>query len=74
MQVKDYFAEIQNLLQRSAFIENVDVEYDVKSKNIGIIQGTLEMIDGFTLQFMELINIERQNNSPKIQISFNECK
>ena len=59
MQVKDYFAEIQNLLQRSAFIENVDVEYDVKSKNIGIIQGTLEMIDGFTLQFMELINIER---------------
>jgi len=59
VQVKDYFAEIQNLLQRSAFIENVDVEYDVKSKNIGIIQGTLEMIDGFTLQFMELINIER---------------
>jgi len=59
VQVKDYFAEIQDLLQRSAFIENVDVEYDVKSKNIGIVQGTLEMIDGFTLQFMELINIER---------------
>ncbi|MEA1965499.1 MAG: DUF6516 family protein [Candidatus Aerophobetes bacterium] len=56
MQVKDYFTEIQNLLQKSALIENVNIEYDVKSKNIGIVQGTLEIIDGSTLQFMELIN------------------
>lgn len=50
MQVKDYFTEIQNLLQKSALIENVNVEYDVKSKNIGIVQGTLEIIDGSILQ------------------------
>jgi len=56
MQVKDYFTEIQKLLQKSALIENINVEYDVKSKNIGIVQGTLEIIDGSILQFMELIN------------------
>ena len=58
MQVKDYFSEIQNLLRRSAFIENVDVEYEVKSKTVGIIHGTVGMIDGSTLQFLELINIK----------------
>ena len=55
MQVKDYFAEIQNLLQKSALIENVNIEYDIKSKDIGIVQGTLEIIDGSTLQFVDLI-------------------
>jgi hypothetical protein len=29
--MKDYFTELQNLLRRSAFIENVDVEYEVKA-------------------------------------------
>ena len=37
MQVKDYFAEIQNLLWRSAFVENVDVEHEAKSKTVGLI-------------------------------------
>ncbi|NQE05767.1 hypothetical protein C5S32_07845 [ANME-1 cluster archaeon GoMg1] len=40
MQVKDYFSELQNLLRWSAFIENVDVEYEAKSKTVGIIHGT----------------------------------
>jgi len=55
--VKDYFSEIQNRLRNSAFIENVDVEYEVKSKTVGLIHGTVGMIDASTLQFLELINI-----------------
>lgn len=37
MQVKDYFSETQNLLRGSAFIENVDVKYEAKSKTVGLI-------------------------------------
>ncbi|MBL7117756.1 MAG: hypothetical protein ISS94_03100 [Candidatus Syntrophoarchaeum sp.] len=58
MQVKDYFLEIQNLLRMSAFIENVDVEYEVKSKTVGLIHGSIGTVDGSTLQFLELINIK----------------
>ncbi len=58
MQVKEFFLGIQNLLRKSAFIENVDVEYEVKSKMVGIIHGTLGMVNGSALQFMELINIK----------------
>ena len=28
--MKDYFSDIQNILWRSALIENVEVEYDVE--------------------------------------------
>ena len=56
--MKEFFLGIQNLLRKSAFIENVDVEYEVKSKMVGIIHGTLGMVNGSALQFMELINIK----------------
>jgi len=59
MQVIDYFSEVQSLIRSSIFVENVDVEYEVKSRSIGIVHGVLEMIDGSTLEFMELINIKR---------------
>ena len=59
MQVIDYFSEIQSLIRSSIFVENVDVEYEVKSRSIGIVHGILGMIDGSTLQFMELVNIKR---------------
>ena len=59
MQVIDYFSEVQSLIRSSIFIENVDVEYEVKSRSIGIVHGVSGMIDGSTLQFMELINIKR---------------
>lgn len=58
MRVKEYCTEIQNILQKSAFIESADVEYDVKSENVGIVHGSLVMIDGSVLQFLELINIK----------------
>jgi len=57
MQVIDYFLEIQSIIRSSIFVENVDVEYEVKSRSVGIVHGMLGMIDGSTLQFMELINI-----------------
>ncbi len=59
MQVIDHFSEIQSLIRSSIFVENVDVEYEVKSRSIGIVHGILGMLDGSTLQFMELINIKR---------------
>lgn len=59
MQAIDHFSEIQSLIRSSIFVENVDVEYDVKSRSIGIVHGMLGLIDGSTLQFMELINIKR---------------
>ena len=59
MQVIDYFSEIQSLIRSSIFVENVDVGYDAKSRIIGIVHGILGMIDGSTLQFMELVNIKR---------------
>jgi len=58
MQVIDYFSEIQSLIRSSIFVENVDIEYEVKSRSIGIVHGILGMIDGSTLQFMELVNIK----------------
>lgn len=58
MQVIDYFLEIQHLIKSSIFVENVDVEYEVKSRNIGLVHGVLGLIDGSTLQFMELISIK----------------
>ena len=61
MQVIDYFSEIQSLIRSSIFVENVDVEYEVKSRSIGIVHGILGLIDGSTLQFMELVNIKRDN-------------
>ena len=71
MQVKDYFSEIQNLLRRFAFIENVDIEYEIKSKTVGIIHGTIGMVDGSTLQFLELINIkEEEITRPKYRFHF----
>jgi hypothetical protein len=71
MQVKAYFSEIQNLLRRSAFIENVDVEYETKSKTVGIIHGTIGMVDGSTLQFLELINIKGDEiTRPKYRFHF----
>ncbi|MCK4735750.1 MAG: hypothetical protein KAT65_25070 [Methanophagales archaeon] len=71
MQVKDYFSELQNLLRRSAFIENVDVEYEAKSKTVGLIHGTVGMVDGSTLQFMELVNIKRDRiTRPKYRFHF----
>jgi len=42
--VKDYFSEIPNFLRRSAFIENVDVKYEAKSKNVGLIHGNIGML------------------------------
>jgi len=71
MQVKDYFSEIQNLLRGSAFIENVDVKYDAKSKTVGLIHGNIGMVDGSTLQFLELI--DRKDNEiirPKYRFHF----
>lgn len=58
MQVIDYFSEIQSLIRSSIFVENVDIEYEVKSRSIGIVHGILGMIDGSTFQFMELVNIK----------------
>jgi hypothetical protein len=49
MQVKDYFSKIQNLPRRSAFIENVDVKYEAKSKTVGLIHGNIGKVDGSTL-------------------------
>ena len=46
MQVIDYFSEIQSLIRSSIFVENVDVEYEVKSRSIGIFHGILGMEDG----------------------------
>jgi len=69
--VKDYFSEIQNLLRRSAFIENVDVKYEAKSKTVGLIYGNIGMVDGSTLQFLELI--DRKDNEiirPKYRFHF----
>ena len=59
MQVMDYFSEIQSLIRSSIFVENVDVEYEVKSRSVGIVHGIVGMIDGSTLKFMELVNIKR---------------
>ena len=74
MQVKDYFSEIQNLLRRFAFIEDVDVEYEIKSKTVGIIHGTIGMVDGSTLQFLELINIkEEEKTRPKYRFHLMDC-
>ncbi len=71
MQVKDYFSELQNLLRRSAFIESIDVEYEAKSKTVGLIHGTVGMVDGSTLQFMELVNIKRDKMTrPKYRFHF----
>jgi hypothetical protein len=71
MQVKDYFSEIQNLIRKSAFIENVDVEYEAKSKTTGLIHGILRMADGSTLQFLELINITGDEiTRPKYRFHF----
>jgi hypothetical protein len=58
MQVRDYFLELQNLLQSSTVIRTVDVEYELKSRTIGVIHGTVGMIDGSTLHFLELIVIQ----------------
>ena len=69
--MKDYFSEIQNLLRRSAFIENVDVKYEAKSKTVGLIYGNIGMVDGSTLQFLELI--DRKDNEiirPKYRFHF----
>jgi len=69
--VKDYFSELQNLLRRSAFIESIDVEYEAKSKTVGLIHGTVGMVDGSTLQFMELVNIKRDKMTrPKYRFHF----
>ena len=69
--MKDYFSELQNLLRRSAFTENVDVEYEAKSKTVGLIHGTVGMVDGSTLQFMELVNIKRDRiTRPKYRFHF----
>ena len=69
--MKDYFSEIQNLLREFAFIENVDVEYEAKSKTVGIIHGTVGMVDGSTLQFLELINIKGDEvTRPKYRFHF----
>ena len=54
--MKDYFSEIQNLLRRSAFIENIAIKYEAKSKTVGLIHGNIGMVDGSTLQFLELID------------------
>ena len=59
MQVIDYFSEIQHPIRSSIFVENVDVEYGVKPRSIGIVHGILGMDNGSTLQFMELVNIKR---------------
>ena len=55
----DYFSEIQSLIRSSIFVESVDVEYEVKSRGIGIVHGMLGMVDGSALQFMELVNTRR---------------
>ena len=69
--MKDYFSELQNLLRRSAFIESIDVEYEAKSKTVGLIHGTVGMVDGSTLQFMELVNIKRDKMTrPKYRFHF----
>ena len=57
MQVIYYFSEIQRLIRSSIFVENADVEYGVKSIGIGIVHGIWGLIDGSTLQFMELVNL-----------------
>ena len=59
MQVIDYFSEIQSLIRSSISVENVDVEYGVKSRSVGIVHGMLGLIDGSTLKCMELVNIKR---------------
>jgi len=41
MQVIDYFLEIQSLIRSSTFVEYVDVEYEVKTKSIGIVHGII---------------------------------
>jgi len=57
MQVRDYFLELQNLLQSSPVVKTVDVEYELKSRTIGVVHGTVGMVDGSTLHFLELILI-----------------
>jgi hypothetical protein len=57
MQVRDYFLELQNLLQHSPVVKTVDVEYELKSRTIGVVHGTVGMVDGSTLHFLELIVI-----------------
>ena len=55
--MRDYFLELQNLLQSSPVVKTVDVEYELKSRTIGVVHGTVGMVDGSTLHFLELILI-----------------
>ncbi|KAF5414894.1 MAG: hypothetical protein C5S49_06450 [Candidatus Methanogaster sp.] len=66
MQVIDYFSEIQSLLRSLIFVENVDVEYEVKSRGIGIVHGMLELIDDTTSIYRTGKYKERYDDSSEI--------
>ncbi len=73
--IREYFQEIERLVSISSIIASHEINYEEKSKNIGILYGKIIIVDSRILEFLELVKLEPELNLMKYryQIMDSNC-
>ncbi len=59
MHIRDYFHQIQTLLNRISTISTQNITFDERSEFIGYLTGQITFVDGSCLYLSEYIDVER---------------
>ena len=57
MRIRDYYSQIETIINESLIITHFSIDFDEIDVNIGYIKGKLELIDGSFLYFIEYVEI-----------------
>ena len=71
--IRDHFREIEKILQ-SPYIASYEIDYDEKSRSVGIVSGTLTFVNGLILNFLELTVVNKEISHPKYRFHLRSKK
>lgn len=72
MLIEEYFHDIEQAIAQSPIITDTQLVMDKRSLYIGFIEGTLTLLDGSTLHFMEFVNVKVMVNRYKYSYHYQD--
>lgn len=73
MLIEEYFHAIEQTITQSPIILNTQLVMDKRSLYIGFLEGTLTLLDGSTLHFMEFVNVKVAVNRYKYAYHYQDA-
>jgi hypothetical protein len=70
--IEEYFHDIEQSITQSPVITDTQLVMDKRSLYIGFLEGTLTLLDGSTLHFMEFVNVKVAVNRYKYSYHYQD--